>query len=201
MTKTNTIVLVILALFAVTTSLTAAATVEIDPSGKVSAKEDAKGHVYYEFTNVDHFNYYPEEFEGDGRPKHVCGDKGVDPYNCYHRGSLILSSFVVAGVNLAGYQMQHPKFQLFEDFNIGPMLKGDEGWKDLLNFRRQLKRPSWIWYVDKVARKRWLREQGYPQPKYFYLKYKSELSTTGKKEDEVAEILKNLPTDHGFCAK
>ncbi|KAL7551284.1 hypothetical protein ACHAWF_016772, partial [Thalassiosira exigua] len=52
-----------------------------------------------------------------------------------------------------------------------------------------------------VARKRWLHEQRYPQPKYYYLKYKAEISDTGRKEDEAAEILKHLPKDHGFCAK
>jgi hypothetical protein len=109
---------------------------------------------YYEFTDVDHFPYYPEEFEKGGL-QNLCGNEGVDPRTCIRHGMFILSDFVVAGVNLAAYGMLHPKFQLYEDFNIGPMLKGKESWKELLKIRSQLQRPSLSWYVDKVARKRW----------------------------------------------
>ena len=109
---------------------------------------------YYEFTDIDHFPYYPEEYEGGGL-RNLCGDEGVDPKTCIRHGMFILSDFVVAGVNLASYGMIHPKFQLYDDFNIGPMLKGKESWKELLKIRSSLQRPSLSWYVDKVARKRW----------------------------------------------
>jgi hypothetical protein len=159
-------------------------------------------HVYYEYMDVDYFPYYPEEFEGDGRPENVCGDSKVDKDrdDCIVEGQFILSDFVVAGSNLAGYGVLHPKFQLFDDFNIAMFLRGDESWKDLLNIRRTLQRPSLSWYVDKVARKRWLQEKGYPQPKVYWMKYKSEIGGSTKEEQSV-EIAKNLPTEHGFCAK
>jgi hypothetical protein len=168
-------------------------------NGNDSDSEQQQEEEYREFFDMDHFNYWPEEFES-GIPQYACGYKGSDPNRCYHPGQLILSDYVVAGVNLAGWKMSHPKFKLFEDFDIGPLLRLNEGWKDLLRIRSNLERPSLSWYVDKVARKRWLKEQGYPQPKFFFLKYKSELSTTGEK-DEAETILNNLPTDRGFCAK
>ncbi|KAL7553540.1 hypothetical protein ACHAWF_016824 [Thalassiosira exigua] len=173
-------------------------------------ENDAGADKYFQFQASDEWNYYPEEFEGDGRSANVCGDEGVDPNSCIDHGDFYLFNFVVAGRNLANYHAGdnlakyntiHPKFHLFEDFDIGPMIQGDEGWRDLLHIRNKLQRPSLSWYLDKVARKRWLHEQEHPQPKYYYLRYKSEISNTGRKEDEAAEILKHLPKDHGFCAK
>jgi hypothetical protein len=140
-------------------------------------------HVYFEYEDIEQFPYYPEEFEDD-----------------IVEEQFFLSDFVVAGSNLANYGVSHPKFELFDDFNIGMFLRGDESWKDLLNIRRTLQRPSLSWYVDKVARKRWLQEKGYPQPKVYWMKYKSEIGGSTK-EEQAVEIAKNLPTKHGFCAK
>lgn len=164
-------------------------------------KNEDDEHVYYEFTDVADFPYYPEEFEGDGRPSKICGGSAQDDEDdCIVEGMFILQDFVVAGSNLASYGVLHPKFALFEDFNIGMYLRGNESWKELLHLRRTLERPSWSWYVDKVARKRWLQEQGYPQPEVYWMKYKSEIGGTNK-EETAAVIVKHLPTDHGYCAK
>ncbi|KAG7354485.1 hypothetical protein IV203_003841 [Nitzschia inconspicua] len=161
---------------------------------------DDDENVYYEFSDIADFPYYPEEFIGNGRPAFLCGDPGVDDEDCIVEGEFILQDFVVAGSNLASYGVLHPKFQLFEDFNIGMFLKGNESWKELLHIRRTLQRPSLSWYVDKVARKRWLKEKGFPQPEVYWMKYKSEIGGSTKEENQ-AEILKNLPTKHGYCAK
>jgi hypothetical protein len=161
------------------------------------------GEFFYdEYTDVADFRYYPEEFEGDGQPANICGDSDVDEdsEDCIVAGQFILSDFVIAGTNLASYNVLHPTYQLFEDFNIGMFLRGDESWKELLHIRRTVQRPSLTWYVDKVARKRWLQQQGYPQPKVYWMKYKSEIDGSTK-EEQAAEIAKNLPTHHGFCAK
>ncbi len=163
--------------------------------------------VYWEYTELEDFPYYPEEFQTDG---------DLDPMELVaknmkedeiHEGHFIRDDFVVGGVNLAEYRVTHPPFLLYDDFDIGTYIlnRGDEnplGWKDLLKIRRGLQRPSLSWYVDKVARKRWFAEQEmYPQPDVYFLKYKDELSQSGQKEEERKTILANLPTQHGFCAK
>ncbi|KAL7550165.1 hypothetical protein ACHAWF_013411 [Thalassiosira exigua] len=174
---------------------------EEEKDDEEKGENDTSADKYFQFQARDEWNYYPEEFEGDGRPANVCGDEGVDPNSCIEHGDFILSDFVVAGSNLAGYNMMHPKFQIFENFDIGPLIQGDEGWRDLIELRKMLQRPSLSWYADKVARKRWLHEQGHPQPKPYYLGYKSEISDSGRKEEEAANILEHLPKDRGFCAK
>lgn len=159
--------------------------------------------VYWEFSELEDFPYYPEEFDyhGDLTPmEKVVGnmeEKGIGI------GHFLLDDFVVGGVNLAQFHVEHPPFPLYEDFDIGFYLSDEiYGWKELLAIRKQLERPSLSWYVDKVARKRWFAEnQIYPQPDVYFLQYKDELSETGRKEDERDTILANLPTEHGFCAK
>ena len=176
-------------------------------TSQLSLAESSDEKLYWEYTELEDFPYYPEEFQvqnGISPMEQVVKnmeDEGI------HAGHFILSDFVVGGVNLAQYGANHPPFLLYEDFDIGShVLDGANdyhwGWKDLLKIRQGLKRPSLSWYVDKVARKRWLTEQmHYPQPDVYFLRYKDELSETGQKEDERDTILENLPTTHGFCAK
>lgn len=174
---------------------------------RLSSAEDGHEQLYWEYSELEDFPYYPEEFETDGN---------VDPMELViknmeeegiHDGHFILDDFVVGGVNLAQYGVKHPPFLIYDDFDIGSYVldRANEnplGWKDLLKIRRGLQRPSLSWYVDKVARKRWFAEQGkYPQPELYFLQYKDELSKTGGKEEERQTILSNLPTQHGFCAK
>ena len=173
--------------------------------------DDDDEHVYYEFTDIDDFPYYPEEFKD-----HDYGDEWgmlavtnkMKKMNVVP-GHFILDDFVVGGVNLAKYEMDHPPFQLYNDFDIQSyIMDADDGltsrlrWKELISIRNKLQRPSLSWYVDKVARKRWIAQQKqYPQPRLYFVQYKDELTETGKKEDERTAILANLPTEHGFCAK
>jgi len=118
-----------------------------------------------------------------------------------------LSEFRVAGVNLAEYK--HPlgddlvkeSFELFEDFDISDQITGDEGWDDLLEYRRNLKRPSLSFYVDKVARKRWLPTIDIEQPRTFAVNYGSELSESGQVEDEFEAILEILEDQMDYAAK
>lgn len=162
---------------------------------------------YSEFTQpTNGFAYYPEEFEFDehGRsPMEVVYEKMEK--NDIVVGDFIVSDFVVGGVNLAQYGANHPPFLLYSDFDIGSyVINGPQAmdWKDLLEIRNGLERPSLSWYVDKVARKRWIKqEQEYVQPETYFTEYKDQLSDTGKKEDLTMSILANLPSDHGFCAK
>jgi hypothetical protein len=116
----------------------------------------------------------------------------------------------VAGRNLAEYgfaetssaeKNESEPFDLFEDFNIGDMIKGNETWEELLAYRQTLKRPSLSFYIDKVARKRWLPSQGFEQPKQFFNAYKSELTTTHEVRDEAYTILWKLPNETDYVAK
>jgi len=136
-----------------------------------------------------------------------------------------IDEFVVNGVNLAQYRNtatkannnrmnttantgleQKPKtkpFLLYEDFDIHHLIKGHENWQELLTYRKNIQKPSLSFYVDKVARKRWLPEQGYDQAKVFLLHYANELnSIIEDEENEVAGWITNrLPRNASFCAK
>ncbi|OEU15932.1 hypothetical protein FRACYDRAFT_240627 [Fragilariopsis cylindrus CCMP1102] len=180
-------------------------------SDKDEDDDDDDEHAYYEFTDIDDYPYYPEEFKD-----HDYGDEWgmlavtnkMKKMNVVP-GHFILDDFVVGGVNLAKYEMDHPPFRLYNDFDIQSyIMDADDGltsrlrWKELISIRNKLQRPSLSWYVDKVARKRWIAQQKqYPQPRLYFVQYKDELTETGKKEDEWTAILANLPTEHGFCAK
>jgi len=123
------------------------------------------------------------------------------------------SEFEVAGVNLASYdgRLEETKpakrttkaepFELFDDFDLSDMIVGNETWKDLVRYRRDVKRQSLCFYVDKVARKRWLPSVGIPGPKTFLLKYASELTESGRIEDEQKTILDQLPRNRDYAAK
>lgn len=140
-----------------------------------------------------------------------------------------LTEFYVAGVNLALFNNKneqgtmHTKkeraeekpslaggksddaepiiFDLYQDFDIAHLITGNEAFMDLVEHRKLLERPSLSFYVDKVARKRWLQLKGYAQPKLFALKYASELTESRKLEEEKQAILNLLPTDKDYVAK
>ncbi|KAL7576877.1 hypothetical protein ACA910_006643 [Epithemia clementina (nom. ined.)] len=118
--------------------------------------------------------------------------------------------FRVAGINIADdtreprnlmdFDRDEPPFELYKDFDISEYIEGDENWKQLLAYRNNLERPSLSFYVDKVARKRWLPTQGYNQPKLHALFYASELKTTDF-SGQVEEIKKQLPVNYSYAAK
>ena len=117
-------------------------------------------------------------------------------------------SHVVAGVNLAAYGLfgddsreKNPSniepFELFEDFDIGKKIRGDEGWWDIQKYKRHQggQHPSLTFYVDKVAQKRWLPTIGFDVPKSFALRYKTEIKVRQR-------AVKNIiPKDTSFVAK
>lgn len=142
--------------------------------------------------------------------------------NCLNPADFVLNEFMVAGINLARYNNHRtavpaprPKhyseyrqnarpFLLYHDFNIGDWIRGNETWMDLILIRRHLQRPSLSFYSDKVARKRWLGERGYPQPTLYFSEYKDQLvpwQPEPSQEELAAAILPHIPTNHGFCAK
>ena len=110
---------------------------------------------------------------------------------------------------------------MYEDFDLSDIFQTDPDfitdWRGMLIMRRDLQRPNLSWYVDKVARKRWLPQHGYPQATQYYLKYHDEIlndaittisesdndtnTKTNNKTLVSKEIQKNLPKDHGYCAK
>ncbi|KAL7576878.1 hypothetical protein ACA910_006644 [Epithemia clementina (nom. ined.)] len=133
------------------------------------------------------------------------GDKVVDA-----EYSATFREFVVAGINLADdnsdtlnlavVDNEQPRFELYKDFDISEYIKGQENWEELLAYRNKLERPSLSFYVDKVARKRWLPTQGYNQPKLHALFYASELKATDF-SGQVEEIKKLLPVNYSYAAK
>lgn len=124
-----------------------------------------------------------------------------------------LQDHVVAGVNLGTYNLvgieqddnagngSVEPFQLFDNFDISDRIIGNENWWDMIEYRRHLDRSSLCFYVDKVARKRWLPKQGFSQAKQFVLKYGSELTETGSRDDEVEALYKQIPDEVDYAAK
>lgn len=120
-----------------------------------------------------------------------------------------LADFPVAGVNLAAYGINETvqvdplvrPFELFDDFDISELIQGDEGWWDLIDYRRHLKRPTISFYGDKVAQKRWMQAMGFPFPKLHVLQYRSELTETGGAVEEKAAIEKVIPRRTDYVAK
>ena len=78
---------------------------------------------------------------------------------------------------------------------------GDEGWDDLVRYRRKLRRPSISFYGDKVAQKRWMRAMNIPVPKSFVLKYDTELTQPNERKDEEKAIDQLIPRRTNFVAK
>jgi hypothetical protein len=123
-----------------------------------------------------------------------------------------LLDYEVAGVNLGTYNLigeeeeeadatSTEPYQLFQDFDMSHLISGDEGWKDIIEYRRTLDRPSLSFYVDKVARKRWLPSKGITQAKQYVLKYVSELSDTGDEHDETRALFEQIPNMTDYAAK
>jgi hypothetical protein len=173
-------------------------------------------HPEYYYPYED-FPYYKEEFNPEERWPPFCNPEAGIVEECEDPKKFLLDEFTVGGKNIAEYSVPRPEaFELYEDFDISSYIKGNESWKELLFIRRSLQRPTLSWYVDKVARKRWLTAKGFPQPEIYYMKYKYELAKDADEKltsppqdmtDEdfkqvlIAEIEKNLPTNHSFAAK
>jgi hypothetical protein len=121
-------------------------------------------------------------------------------YKVWDETDYTLDDFRVAGVNLANFGRQ-PLFPLFSDFDISDLIRGDEDWEELLAHRNGLQRPSLSFYVDKVARKRWLPTVGYPQPAIHLLAYADELTETKELQDETQAIHDALPSIGSYAAK
>lgn len=118
----------------------------------------------------------------------------------WERTHYTLDEYSIAGIDLASFG-QEPLFELYEDFDISPYIRGDEDWEGMLAYRNELTRPSLSFYVDKVARKRWLPTMGYPQPKVHFLSYAEELTETGSVAQESNIIYEALPDVGFFAAK
>jgi hypothetical protein len=136
--------------------------------------------------------------------------KADESKKVWEKSEFTLSHFEVGGVNLALYKQEAEQikvspesdpFELYEDFNIADQITGEENWADLITYRRLLERPSLSFYVDKVARKRWLPTMGISQPHVFALKYTHELTDSGKSKDERRAIMKLLPSKADYAAK
>jgi hypothetical protein len=175
-------------------------------------------YVEYGDVTVD----YPY-FNSNGPPVCALADTGNSTGECLNPTDFVSNDFVVAGINLARYYnnrravsvprrqtynsyRQHSRpFLLYQDFDIRHMIHGNETWMDLLLIRRHLTRSTLSYYSDKVARKRWLKERGYPQPQLYFSAYIDELLLENprsfKQEELAAAILPHIPTTRGFCAK
>jgi hypothetical protein len=130
-------------------------------------------------------------------------DESSYVYKVWEETDYTLDDFVVGGVNLATFGRQ-PLFPLYADFDISHLIVGDEDWAGLLAHRNGLTRPSLSFYVDKVARKRWLPTRGYPQPVIHLLAYADELLTvvaTHNVDDEAHAIHEALPATGSYAAK
>ena len=150
----------------------------------------------------------------------------------FERNEFTFSSFIVAGVDLAHFgllnenddmitvtsaivkQVEEPPFELFEDFDLSSQLIGNETWVDLIGYRRDAEHPSLSFYVDKIARKRWLPTTNINpnglEP--FVLQYGSELISDPNayhqiwnrellEEEQQKALLRLLPIGKDYAAK
>ena len=134
-------------------------------------------------------------------PKAKLSSKPIAPFR----------NFEVAGVNLGSFGLEDrttskadasaAPFLLFDDFDLSDQITGNETWQDLVRYRRDAQRRSLCFFVDKVARKRWLKTVGIPSPKTFLLKYASELTDTAQLHDEHVAITNTIPSGVDFAAK
>ena len=137
------------------------------------------------------------------QPRKLLGDEYTKEWE---KTPHTLAAFHVAGVNLAQYKYpvedwEKEPFQLFEDFDISDQITGNEGWNDLIEYRRSLERPSLSFYVDKVARKRWLPTLGIDQPRTFAVNYGFELSKSNNVGDDKKAIMEILVNEVDYAAK
>ena len=137
----------------------------------------------------------------------------------FQRNEFTFDSFQVAGVNLASYGLEggdriepmiqaneELSFELFEDFDLSTQLIGNETWVDLIGYRRDAQFPSLSFYVDKIARKRWLPTTSMDGMQSFVLKYGEELVTGGNKhssreEEQRKALVDLLPVGKDYAAK
>jgi len=158
----------------------------------------------------------------------------------FERNEFTFDSFQVAGVDLAWFglfddrdtgsgfsvdttivaspmlhirqQQQSSPFELFEDFDLSSQLIGNETWIDLIGYRRDSEFPSLSFYVDKVARKRWLPTTNINPNglESFVLKYGSELvvgmnnnnnTNESMEEQQRKSLLHLLPIGKDYAAK
>ena len=119
-----------------------------------------------------------------------------------------VTEFVVAGYNLADYvgpstvqKMDEDAalFELFENFDISDLVTGNENWDEMITHRQRLERPSLCFYIDKVARKRWLPVMGYKQPKPYALVYANDFK--GTEEEVLTAFQQLLPSETDYVAK
>ncbi|KAG7357852.1 hypothetical protein IV203_014439 [Nitzschia inconspicua] len=188
-------------------------------STSVSGANEYRDDKYIEYGDV--LEDYPA-YHDHRRPVCSPDDTSNNEQRCLNPSDFVLNEFFVAGINLARYNNNRhavpaPKYRhfneyrlhtrpflLYHDFDIGDKIQGNETWMDLILIRRHLQRPSISFYSDKVARKRWLKERGYPQPFLFYSEYRDLLTPKrlNASQEELAQaILPRIPTTHGFCAK
>lgn len=139
----------------------------------------------------------------------------------FQRNEFTFDSFEVAGVDLAPYGLEDRSrepplertktkpFELFEDFDLSSRIIGNETWVDLIGYRRDAEFPSLSFYVDKVARKRWLPQASMDDGlKPFVLRYGSELFVSGNdqttnshEEEQRKALLGLLPIGIDYAAK
>lgn len=125
--------------------------------------------------------------------------------------NITVPSFEVAGVDLSQYDGDASSsiqnsvidpFELFDNFDLSHTLVGNETWVDLLEYRRKANFTGLSFYVDKIARRRWITTSGLDIPQAYVLKYKSELASVSgdleQREDEISEL---LPSSGDFVAK
>jgi hypothetical protein len=138
----------------------------------------------------------------------------------FHRNEFTFDTFRVAGMELASYGLDggerpqpaeaerntKPPFELFEDFDLSSQLVGNETWVDLIGYRRDAQFPSLSFYVDKIARKRWLPTTSMDGLQPFVLKYGEELVGDGsdhssREEEQRKALLNLLPLGKDYAAK
>jgi len=137
----------------------------------------------------------------------------------FQKNEFTFDSFQVAGVNLASFGLkggdrtepviqtnEEPPFELFEDFDLSTQLIGNETWVDLLGYRRDAQFPSLSFYVDKIARKRWLPTTSMDGMQSFVLKYGEELVSGDNKhssheEEQRKALVDLLPVGRDYAAK
>ncbi|CAB9523285.1 expressed unknown protein [Seminavis robusta] len=155
------------------------------------------------------------------------------PKRRFQKNRFTLDDFVVNGVNLARYGFESEdeqedtnqkkaiihltsKYNLFDNFDIGDQIQGDEGWWDLVHYHRDLRHKSLIFYMDKVAQKRYMKHVGYPIPKAFSLQYQKELVSNRRlqqnshhhhhpshqsQQEEITSVRKLLPPRTSYVVK
>lgn len=86
-------------------------------------------------------------------------------------------------------------FQLFSDFDVSHHIETQPdkywNWDNLVKLRRTRRRPTWSFYIDKVAYKRHLQAVGVQIPKPMLLKHASEWDSDDKVYDAIFTTTKD----------